>query len=182
VVLAQVNPPASTRTPLNAQSIDNSVRRQLFSTALLQDQLIRCCCRKATPTPAQVVSCKPAPDENFTEVGVDIITVTFSKSIQPASINKSSFIVQAAVAGAPLLDGAYSYDDTSLTATFRPNPLITVGSSLVVYVITVRGSGPSPVMDVDNLALDGEFQGTFPSGDGKAGGDFHSKFTLGNPK
>jgi hypothetical protein len=34
------------------------------------------------------------------------------------------------------------------------------------------------VTDVDGLALDGEFNGTFPSGDGKAGGDFTSTFFL----
>lgn len=45
IVLAQVNLPASPSTEVTADMIDNfTFRRQVFSTAVLQDQLIRCCC------------------------------------------------------------------------------------------------------------------------------------------
>jgi hypothetical protein len=46
IVLAQVNLPASPTSEVTADMIDNfTVRRQVFSTAVLQDQLIRCCCQ-----------------------------------------------------------------------------------------------------------------------------------------
>jgi hypothetical protein len=178
VVLAQVNPPGSPRTPLNDQSIDNSVRRQLFSTGLLQDQLIRCCCRQSTPTPVRVVSCTPSGT-----VGqkVAIITVTFNKSIQPDSIKmKGNFFVRIKDTQVPL-DGTVSYDETILTARFTPKTAINVTTNFTDYQIIVRGSDPSPVTDVDNLALDGDYLGHFPSGDGKAGGDFIFPFTVGTP-
>jgi hypothetical protein len=47
VVLAQVTLPASPSTQVTDSSIDNiAVRRQLYSTAVLQEQLIACCCRE----------------------------------------------------------------------------------------------------------------------------------------
>ena len=52
VVLAQVTLPASPSTPVTDSSIDNiTVRRQLYSTAVLQEQLIACCCKEG-PQPA----------------------------------------------------------------------------------------------------------------------------------
>lgn len=48
VVLAQVNLPASRTTEITADMIDNfTFRRQVFSTAVLQNQLIACCCGEA---------------------------------------------------------------------------------------------------------------------------------------
>src|SRR5207248_919197 len=105
--------------------------------------------------PARIVDCSPTNNDSFTDAGPASITVTFSKSVQPASVNKSSFTVQEAQASGPL-DGTVVYQDATLTATFRPSATIGRGA----YTITVRGSGSSPVVDVDNLALDGEFNGT----------------------
>lgn len=48
VVLAQVNLPASPTSEVTADMIDNfTPRRQVFSTAVLQEQLIACCCGEA---------------------------------------------------------------------------------------------------------------------------------------
>ena len=54
VVLAAVVLPAFRAVPVVDNNIDNvSVRRQIFSTAVLQDQVIECCCGPTpTPTPA----------------------------------------------------------------------------------------------------------------------------------
>ncbi len=46
VVLAQVTLPASPSADIEGGSIDNfTYRRQVFSTAMLQEQLIKCCCK-----------------------------------------------------------------------------------------------------------------------------------------
>ena len=46
VVLAEVTVPNSTNISIENKMIDNFVRRQIFSTAVLQEQLISCCCDK----------------------------------------------------------------------------------------------------------------------------------------
>ena len=45
------------------------------------------------------------------------------------------------------------------------------------YQLRIRGSGPSFVTSIDGLALDGEFTGALPSGDGDAGSDFIATFS-----
>lgn len=49
VVLARINLPASEGDAITRDHIDNFVRRQLFSTARLQGQLIACCCQAELP-------------------------------------------------------------------------------------------------------------------------------------
>jgi uncharacterized repeat protein (TIGR01451 family) len=49
LVLACITLPASEGDPITHGRIDNSVRRQLFSTAGLQEQLIACCCKEEPP-------------------------------------------------------------------------------------------------------------------------------------
>jgi uncharacterized repeat protein (TIGR01451 family) len=49
VVLARLNLPASEGDPITRDRIDNFVRRQLFSTTALQEQLLACCCQEERP-------------------------------------------------------------------------------------------------------------------------------------
>ena len=49
------------------------------------------------------------------------------------------------------------------------------------YRVLLLGSGASFIMDLDANALDGEFSGSFPSGNGQAGGDFVGPFTIMAP-
>jgi hypothetical protein len=58
VVLAKVTLPASPTIALAEADIDNrAVRRMLFSVAMIQDQLIRCCCGdKPVPQPQPAAS------------------------------------------------------------------------------------------------------------------------------
>jgi mono/diheme cytochrome c family protein len=50
------------------------------------------------------------------------------------------------------------------------------------YRVTIVGGGPANVLDLDANELDGEFTGTFPSGDGTAGGDFEAEFEVAGPE
>jgi uncharacterized repeat protein (TIGR01451 family) len=56
VVLAQVTLPASPETAIADSNLDNvTIRRQIFSTAVLQEQLIACCCeRRPLPAPSNM--------------------------------------------------------------------------------------------------------------------------------
>ena len=52
---------------------------------------------------------------------------------------------------------------------------------LFFYRVTLRGSAPSMIMDLDGNALDGEFGSAFPSGNFVAGGDFVAQATITTP-
>ncbi len=175
VVLAQVTLPVSSASTLNQQQIDNFVRRQLFSTAMIQDQVIRCCCSAQDRRPARVTSINPAPGSVFTNATTvpPSVIITFSKSLQPATVNTNTIQVLRIIAGAQsvLLQGTVTYDDGNHSAQFVPAQAFTVPA---VYQVTVVGSGPSAIMDNDNLALDG-------NDDGQPGGNFQSQFTVQTP-
>jgi len=46
VVLAAVNYPTNMSTPLTDDMINNRARRELFSTAVIQEQVVECCCNQ----------------------------------------------------------------------------------------------------------------------------------------
>jgi hypothetical protein len=159
-------------TPLAQTQIDTFVRRQLFSTAAIQDQVIRCCCTGTDRRPARVTSINPANGVIFTNASTvpPAVIVTFSKNLQPATVNTNTIQVLRITPGAPsvVLQGAVTYDDGQRTARFTPAQAFTVPA---IYQVTVVGSGPSAIVDNDNLALDG-------NDDGQPGGNFLSQFTV----
>lgn len=172
VVLAQVTLPVAGGTPLAQTQIDNFVRRQLFSTAAIQDQVIRCCCTAIERRPARVTSINPPAGATFTSANTvpPAIVATFSKNLQAQTVNASTFQVLRFVPGAAgvALAGSVTYDDGNRSAQFTPATPMTVPG---IYQITLAGSGPSPILDSDNLALDG-------NDDGQPGGNFISQFTV----
>jgi hypothetical protein len=50
-----------------------------------------------------------------------------------------------------------------------------------VYQVSLKGTAPSMIMDLDGNALDGEYSDVFPSGDFVAGGDFVAQFAISTP-
>lgn len=175
VVLAQVILPASNASAIGQQQIDNFIRRQLFSTAMIQDQVIRCCCSGQDRKPARVTSINPAAGTVFTNASTvpPSVLVTFSKSLQAPTVNTNTIQVLRIVSGANsvLLQGTVTYDDGNHSAQFTPAQAFTVPG---VYQVTVVGSGPSAIIDNDNLALDG-------NDDGQPGGNFQSQFIVRIP-
>ena len=49
------------------------------------------------------------------------------------------------------------------------------------YRVRLIGAGAANILDLGGNALDGEFSGAFPSGNGTAGGDFSARFVVANP-
>jgi hypothetical protein len=176
VVLARVTLPASGNAPVAQNQVDNFVRRQLFSTAAIQDQVIRCCCGTQERRPARVTSINPPPGTVFTNANTvpPAVIATFSKNLQAATVSTTTFQVLRFVPGTPsvLLPGQVTYDDGNRSARFTPNTPFTVPG---VYQVTIVGSGPSSILDSDNLALDG-------NDDGQPGGNFLSQFTVTIPQ
>jgi hypothetical protein len=179
-VLAQVTLPASPSTQVTASSIDNiTVRRQLYSTAVLQEQLIACCCREQPqPVPAKVMRVEP-PDGATFDVNQDtstppppaFIEIFFDKRLEGATVNANTVRVVRSRDGefAESWPGTVTYDDATRSARFEPDHPFDF--MLRLYTLTVVGDGPERILDVDGLALDGD-------GDGAPGGNFTSTFTV----
>jgi hypothetical protein len=72
VVLAKVTLPASPSTPINDSGIDNiTFRRQIYSTAVLQEQLIACCCGER-PQPAASLKVANVRVLRTTDTGTEV--------------------------------------------------------------------------------------------------------------
>ena len=69
--------------------------------------------------------------------------------------------------GPQSVPGAVTYNAATRTATFKPTNRLTYAS----YTVRVRGAGAQHVTDVDELALDGNKDGT-------GGDDFTSGFVV----
>lgn len=173
VVLAQVQLPANTATPLVQSAIDNvTVRPIVFSTAVIQEQVRRCCCAAADKAPVRVTSITPAAGTVFTDAATipPVLVVTFDKHLVASSVNTNTILVLRTTPGVPSkqLQGTVTYDDGTRTAQFKPAEAFTIPGT---YLVTVVGSGPNQITDSDNLALDG-------NDDGVPGGNFISQFTV----
>lgn len=193
VVLAAIVLPVSSRTQITDNNIDNYTnRRQILSTAVLQEQLADCCCGPAptpTPTPAPpppptvVTSINFTTGQQFANAGPNSIVVTFSQPILRSTITANTFFVSETdaqtgaalgkVAGSITLDSSSSA--TTMSATFTPGPnsgfFIAPNADSANYTVTLVGTGATPILDFNHLALDGEK-------DGKPGGDYTNFFTI----
>lgn len=173
VVLAQVKLPAAAGTVLAQSAIDNAtVRRKIFSTAMIQQQVQMCCCAGSDRAPVRVTSINPANSTVFTnnQQIPGSILITFNKHLVASSVNSNTVLVLLTQPNLPskAVAGMVTYDDGTQTATFTPQQPFTIPGT---YQVTVVGSGPSFITDSDNLALDG-------NADGTPGGNFLSQFTV----
>jgi len=96
--------------------------------------------------------------------------ITCCKLLVPSTANTNTILVLLTQPGVPskAVQGLVTYDDGTQSATFAPAQPFTIPGT---YQVTVVGSGPSFITDSDNLALDG-------NADGTAGGNFLSQFTV----
>ncbi len=115
------------------------------------------------------------------------ITAGFDRELDASSVNANTFLLEGSNG-----DGVFDNgDDIAITAASitvpggNPQSAVFSLSGITLaddtYRIRLLGSGASVIMDLDANALDGEFAGVFPSGNGTAGGDFVSRFTLTTP-
>ncbi|NIV17739.1 MAG: hypothetical protein GWN47_04860, partial [Woeseiaceae bacterium] len=99
--------------------------------------------------------------------------------------NANTFILEASGGDGAFNDG----NETQITATSitlasaRSAVFDLTGVALGddTYQVTLEGTGASIILDLDGNALDGEYTGAFPSGNGTAGGDFMARFTISTP-
>lgn len=164
------------RPPLAQSTID--VIRQWIIDGAIDD-------RAMSVGDVRVVTLSPLPDSTLTSAPVEIIAV-FDRPLDASTINVNTFTLTASGGDGTFGDGneirvaaaAIIVSGPGTRASFRP-----AGPPLAAdtYRVRLPGDGPSFVMDLDANALDGDFRGTFPSGNGHRGGDFIADFTIAAP-
>lgn len=126
-----------------------------------------------TPDPGSILGTLPAE-----------ITAGFDQDMDASTINGLTFTLIRSGGDGQFDDGN---EETVVPASVALSPANTrlaimdlSGAAAVedVYQITLHGSGPGMIQAIGGMALDGEFSGVFPSGDGDEGGDFTSIFEL----
>jgi len=145
----------------------------------------------ATPPPApvspvRVTSLSPQPNAVLAAPPTQVVA-GFSKPLDATSVNANTFILARAGGDGSFTDGNEVAIAAASISVPGGNPQSAIfdltGVALPddLYRITLEGTGPSIIMDLDALALDGEFAGVFPSGNGTAGVDFNAFFTISTP-
>jgi Big-like domain-containing protein len=134
-------------------------------------------------TPPVVISFLPDPDAVLASLPTDL-AVGFDQEIDASTINEATFTLVRSGGDGTFGDGneiAISPASLSLSAL---NPRLAIMDLTGVlpaedrYQVTLFGSDPNRVLGIGAIALDGEYSGRFPSGDGVAGGDFVVEFEI----
>jgi hypothetical protein len=132
----------------------------------------------------RVSSMSPLPDSSMTTLPASI-TVAFDREVNATTVDATTFKLERSGG-----DGVFGNgNDIVITPASVTVPaanthsavmsLAGVASANDTYQVTLSGSGAAKILDLSGNALDGEFTGTFPSGNGAAGGDFVATFTVG---
>jgi len=164
------------RTPLTQATID--VIRQWITDGAIDD-------RVQSSDPIRVTALTPVPGSDGT--APTEIVATFDRELDVSTVNANTFLLDGSGG-----DGTFGEaNDIAVTAAAITTPAVSPMSATFdltgvampddTYRVRLLGSGASVVLDIDANALDGEFGGTFPSGDGTEGGDFEATFTVTTP-
>ena len=123
--------------------------------------------------PPKVTAMTPAPNALFTGV-VKQIVVRFSENLYAPMI-LPSFVQLTSGAHGSFSPKSVSFNTTTHDLTIKYTAALPADN----YTLTlVSGEEPSGFCDNSVNALDGEGGGTFPSGDGVAGGNFVANFSV----
>jgi hypothetical protein len=165
--------------PLNAPALPQStiafIRQWITDGALLDTP--------SSTDPIRVVSLSPLPDTTLDSLPPSVIAI-FDREPVASTVNSLTFIVERSGGDGSFTNG----NEVAITAASVAVPLNNPTSVVFdltgvapvedTYRVRLLGSGPSMIQDIDANALDGEFSGVFPSGDGAQGGDFVAMFEV----
>lgn len=170
------------RMPLNAPALPQStinVIRQWISDGAIDDRL-------PATNAIRVTSLTPVPDSVLDPSPTQIIAA-FDREPDASTVNANTFLLEASGGDMTFGDG----NEVPIAATSISVPLANPQSAIFdltgivladeTYRVRLLGNGPSMILDLDANALDGEYGGAFPSGDGTEGGDFDAVFTVMGP-
>ena len=168
--------------PLNAPALPQTtinVIRQWISDGAIDDRL-------PATNAIRVTSLTPVPD-SVLNAGPTQIIAAFDREPDASTVNVNTFVLEASGGDMTFGDG----NEIPVAATSITVPLANPQSAIFdltgvvladeTYRVRLLGNGPSMILDLDANALDGEYVGAFPSGDGTEGGDFEAVFTVMAP-
>ena len=170
------------RMPLNAQPLAQStvdVIRQWIIDGAVDD-------RAPSTDPIRVTALAPAPDAVLPASPPEIVA-SFDRELDVSTVNAMTFVVDGSGGDGTFGDGnEIPINAASITApTMSPmSATFDLGGATLpddTYRVQLLGTGSSLILDTDANALDGEFPGTFPSGNGVQGGDFVATFVVQAP-
>lgn len=130
-----------------------------------------------------VVSLTPDPDSVTASFPAEIMA-GFDQDIDASTINDMTFTLVRSGGDGQFGDGNEQVITAASVALSSMNPRLAImdltGVSAIEdrYRITLYGSGANMILSVNGAALDGEYAGSFPSGDGTQGGDFVVEFEV----
>jgi hypothetical protein len=162
--------------PLPQADID--VIRQWIADGALPDQ------PPVPPTgPIRVTSLAPLPD-TVESVLPSSITAVFDRELNATSVDATTFLLDRSGG-----DGTFGEaNDVSIAPSSVTVPPANTSSAVMsldgvasvedTYRVRLIGTGPAVILDLGGNALDGEFSGAFPSGNGTAGGNFSAEFDV----
>lgn len=133
--------------------------------------------------PIRVTSLSPLPGSVELRLPMSIMAV-FDRELDANTVNVMTFVIERSGGDGSFGDGnEVALAPVSVTVPLA-NPQTAVAdltmspSAEDTYRVRLVGSGAAVIADLSANALDGEFSGAFPSGDGTAGGDFVAQFTV----
>ena len=142
--------------------------------------------RVPAAAPIKITSLSPAPLAVLAAPPAALIA-GFDRDLDVSTVNLNTFILTASGGDGTFSDGNEMQIVSPLISVPAGNQRSAVFDLTGVvmadddYQVTLSGSAPSMIMDLDGNSLDGEFNGVFPSGDFVAGGDFVTRFTIATP-
>lgn len=170
------------RMPFGGQALDQTVIaviRQWITDGAIDD-------RAPSAAPIRVTSLSPVPGADLATPPAEIIAM-FDRQLDASTINTNTFVLEASGGDGTFADGNEMQINAAAITAPAVNPMSATfdltGVALAdeTYRVRLLGSGASMILDIDANALDGEFSGTFPSGNGTQGGDFEAVFTVTTP-
>jgi hypothetical protein len=137
-------------------------------------------------TPIRVTSLSPVPESSVTTLPSSV-TAVFDRELNASSVTTATFLVDRSGGDGTFTEG----NEVAITAASVTVPAANSSSAVFdltgvasvedTYRVRLIGAGAANILDLAGNALDGEFSGAFPSGDGTAGGDFSARFVVANP-
>lgn len=133
--------------------------------------------------PPVVVSVTPDPDTVTGSLPAEI-TAGFDQDIDASTINTMTFTLLRSGGdgqfgnGNDVLITPVSVSLSVMNPRLATMDLTGVSAVEDRYRITLHGSGANMILGITGIALDGEYGGSLPSGDGTQGGDFVVEFEV----
>jgi len=134
----------------------------------------------------RVSSISPRPNATLAASPAQLI-VGFSRELDATSVHGMTILLEASGGDGDFANGNETQipaNSISVPNNNRRSVIFDLSGMHLAdddYRITLAGDGASLVMDIDANAIDGEFAGALPSGDGTAGGTFRSTFSVATP-